>query len=97
MLKVLEVGKIEKTPEHRKMFELVKGFKMTGETLLIEVNPYESVGGLPTKTNYVVFTGKYTPYETVRDCGDHYILAGYSSYTRIDKNGLKVTFNVEDK
>lgn len=95
MLKALEIGKIERTAEHKKMFER-KGFKMTGETLLIESNPYEEVGGLPTKTNYVVFSGKWTPYETVRDCGDHFILARYSSYARIDKATLEITYDVED-
>ena len=95
-MKAIEIGKIARTAEHKRMFER-KGFKMTGETLVVEVNPYASVGGLPTKTTYVVFTGDYTPYETVRDCGDHFILAGHSSYTRIDKDTLEITYDVADR
>ena len=95
-MKAIKIGTIARTAEHKRMFER-KGFKMTGDTLVIESNPYKEVGGLPTKTTYVVFTGKYTPYETVRDCGDHFIHAGYSSYTRIDKETLAITYDVEDR
>ena len=47
-------------------------------------------------TVYVIFRGSWTRYGTVRDCGDHYIKANYSSYSRIDKNTLEITNNVED-
>ena len=54
MMKVIETGKIEKTEENKRFYNR-KGYTMTGETLTIESNPYESVGGLPTCTEYVVF------------------------------------------
>lgn len=41
--------------------------------------------------------GQYTPYGCVRDCGDHYIIARYSSYDKVEKNTLKITNYVEDK
>ena len=89
-------GTIEKSEENKKWYNR-KGYHMTGETLSLEANPYEDVGGLPTTTVYVVFKGSWTRYGTIRDCGDHYIKAEYSSYTRIDKDTLKVTFDVEDE
>ena len=48
-MKAISIGKIAKTAEHKRMFER-RGFKMTGDTLVIETNPYKEVGGLPTKT-----------------------------------------------
>lgn len=39
----------------------------------------------------------WTPYLCARDCGDHYILAQYASYTRIDKLTGETTADVEDK
>lgn len=39
----------------------------------------------------------WTPYGTARDCGDHYIIARYSRYDRVEKAGLQVTENVEDE
>ena len=38
-----------------------------------------------------------TPSGCARDCGDHYIVAHYGSYTRVDKRTLTVTKDVEDK
>ena len=95
MMKAIKTGKIEKSEENKKFYNR-KGYTMTGDTLLIESNPYESVGGLPTYTEYVVFRGSWTRSGTVRDCGDHYIKANYSSYTRIDKDTLTMTHDVED-
>lgn len=45
---------------------------------------------------YCVLKGNWTPYGAVRDCGDHYIKANYSSYDRIDKVTFQVTRDVED-
>ena len=39
---------------------------------------------------------KFTPYLCVRDCGNHYIIAGYSSYTRIEKETMEIIHDVED-
>lgn len=66
------------------------GMKPTGETL----NCTWSDG---TSMTYVVFKGTRTPYGYVRDCGNHYIIARYSSYTRIDKGTMKVTEDVNDR
>lgn len=76
-------GTIEKTERNRTWFDR-RGYHMTGETLELG------------DTTFVVFKGSWTRYGTVRDCGDHYIYAGYSSYTRIDKETLEITRDVED-
>lgn len=39
----------------------------------------------------------WTPTGCARDCGDHYIIARYSSYDRLDKKTLQLTKNVEDR
>lgn len=39
----------------------------------------------------------WTPSGCVRDCGDHYIVAQYSRYDRVDKKTLEKTCDVEDK
>lgn len=39
----------------------------------------------------------WTPYMTVRDCGDHYILAMYAEFNRLDKKTMQLTYDVEDK
>lgn len=39
----------------------------------------------------------FTPYMTARDCGDHYILAMYDRYDRLDKKTWKLTTDVEDR
>lgn len=39
----------------------------------------------------------WTPYGCARDCGDHYIIARYSQFDRVDKKTLQITFDVEDK
>lgn len=48
-------------------------------------------------TNYVIFKGNHTPYCAVRDCGDHWIRAGYSSYYRIDKATMQETATDYDR
>lgn len=39
----------------------------------------------------------WTPTGCARDCGDHYIIARYSRYDRVDKKTLQVTKDVEDR
>lgn len=39
----------------------------------------------------------WTPYGAARDCGDHYIVARYSQYDRVDKKTLTITRDVDDK
>lgn len=39
----------------------------------------------------------WTPFGTARDCGNHYIIARYSRYDRLDKQTMEVTKNVEDR
>ena len=50
-------------------------------------------GGAITK---VVYKGNWTPYGYIRDCGDHYIEALYSSYRRISKDLQTIVDDVED-
>lgn len=88
-MKALGKGTIEKTKENMDWYNR-KGYKMTGETLKLG-EPGVMV------CEYVVFKGTWTRYGTVRDCGDHYIKAEYSSYTRIDKETLEITYDVEDR
>ena len=39
----------------------------------------------------------WTPFGAARDCGDHYIIARYSQYDRVDKKTLAITRDVDDK
>ena len=87
-MKALGVGTIEKTEENKKWFDR-KGYHMTGKTL--------TLGDENSATEYVVFKGSWTRHMSVRDCGDHYIFAGYSQYYRIDKKTLEITEDVEDE
>lgn len=82
-------GTIEKTKENEEWFNR-KGCTMTGETYSEE---YED----ETATAYVVFKGTWTRSGTVRDCGDHYIIARYSRFDRINKETLEITKDVEDR
>ena len=71
------------------------GYACTGETLREEF-PDGSAQTL------VVFKRKPgfrhgTMYGMCRDCGDHYIIARWSRYDRIDKATLKITVDVEDE
>lgn len=91
MITKITTGTIEKNEENTKWYNR-KGYHMTGETLTIE----HTDNGNEYGTTYVVFSGSWTRYGTVRDCKDHYIYAGYSSYMRIDKDTFKITHDVED-
>lgn len=95
MMKDIKTGTIEKNEENKKWYD-TKGYHMTGETLSITYGDYYGEGH-DTTIVYVVFKGSWTRYGTVRDCGNHYIVAGYSSYTRIDKGTFEVTKDVDDK
>lgn len=72
------------------------GYKCTGETL---AERYEETEGREAGgTTYVVMKGKNrTPYGMCRDCGDHYIIAKWDRYDRIDKGTLKRTVDVDDR
>ena len=87
-MKALRKGKIILTEGNKKWYNR-KGYTMTGETL--------TLGDERQSTTYVVFKGDWTRYNTVRDCGDHYIKAQYSRYDRIDKQTLEITRDVEDE
>lgn len=92
-MKAIKTGTIETSKKNREWYER-KGYKMTGETLTLA---FDYTSDLKTETSYIVFSGTWTRYQTVRDCGNHYIYAGYSSYYRIDKNSLEITADVEDE
>ena len=65
------------------------GFEYTGELMHVQ---FENGANEVLR----VIKGSFTPYGAIRDCGDHYIKANHSSYTRIDKGTMKVTKDVED-
>lgn len=89
-----KIGTIE--PEEFAWYEQHNpGYKCTGETL---EERYESENGIDRgATTYVVMKGRSTRYDMCRDCGDHYIIAKWSKYIRIDKDTLKRTVDVEDR
>lgn len=68
--------------------------KCTGETLSEVVT---ETNGLERGTTYVVMKGNFTAYGMCRDCGDHYIIARWSRYDKVDKETLEITFDVEDR
>lgn len=83
------------TDEDLSFYERVNpGFKTTGELL---VHTYDDYPLKNCQTTLVVFKGRYTASGMCRDCGDHYIIANYSSYDRIDKGTMKLTRDVEDR
>ena len=88
MAKAMAKGTIEMSAENKNWYDR-KGYHMTGETL--------TLGDENSNCTYVVFKGSWTRYDTVRDCGDHYIKAQYSRYDRIDKETLEITRDVEDR
>ena len=45
----------------------------------------------------IIVDGTWTPSGCARDCGDHYIVARYSQYDRIDKATLQITKDVADR
>lgn len=96
-----ETGILEAT--EKDYFEKMNpGYETTGETLREEYS--EELGREGGATTYVVMkavSGKArrigTPYGMCRDCGDHYIIARWSRYDRIDKETYKRTPDVEDR
>lgn len=71
-----------------------KGFEYTGE--IVEIEYTSEHPGMVETHGFRVVRGRFTPYMGVRDCGDHYIKANYSSYDRIDKKTLEIIRDVED-
>jgi hypothetical protein len=90
---MIEKGTIELTKENTEWFNR-DGYTMTGETIK---ETTELPGGIPFFVSYVVFAGEYTRSGTVRDCGDHYIIARYDRYDKINKETLEITAYVEDR
>lgn len=93
MTRTFEISKIEKSEENKRFFDR-KGYHMTGKILketVVDDNGLESV------TEWVVFKGSWTRYCSVRDCGDHFIIARYARWDRVDKDTLEITYDVEDK
>ena len=84
-MKVLEIN--EEDREYFQKFyprhNIVGLLEMENETTII----------LKMKKGY----NGFTPSGCVRDCGDHFILANYFCYYRIDKKTLCVTKSNEDK
>lgn len=88
------IGQLEK--DDKEFFERVNpGYKCTGETL--EERYEETEGREAGATTFVVMKGRFTQYGMCRDCGDHYIIARWSRYDRIDKDTFKRTCDVEDR
>lgn len=65
-----------------------KDLKPTGETI-------KEISDNHSQTT-VVFKGSWTPYGCIRDCGDHYIKALYSSYRWISKDLQTTREDVKD-
>lgn len=86
--------------EDREWFEKMNdGFKCTGETLEEVFEGRDDDGRLADGggTTYVVFKGRFTAYGMCRDCGNHYIIARWSRYDRIEKGTFERTLDVEDR
>lgn len=93
-----ETGTLEKGD--KEWFEKVnRGYKCTGETLKEDFKGYNEKGLLVDGggATYAVMKGRFTRFGMCRDCGDHYIIARYSRYDRIDKGTFKRTIDVEDR
>ena len=69
------------------------GLHTDGQTL---VKKTKMSDGWPHATTLIIFTGTHTPFGYVRDCGDHYIEALYSSYRWISKDLTTIIEDVED-
>lgn len=83
-----------KMKEHREAYDH-KGYHITGEIIAVDWRDDPNAVGC-VYCEYVVFRGSWTRYDSIRDCGDHYIWARYSRYDRIDKETLEITRDVED-
>lgn len=93
-----KVGAIEEGD--KEYFERVNpGYKVTGETLEEHYEGFDENGRLVDGggCTYAVMKGRFTKYGMCRDCGDHYIIARWSRYDRVDKNSLTVKFDVKDR
>lgn len=94
MYKTVTRGTIEKTEENKNYYDR-KGYHMTGETITVS---YEDIDGSETATTYVIFKGTWTRSYSIRDCGNYYIHATGYQWNKIDKDTLKVTYDIaEDK
>lgn len=74
--------------------EAPDGFEYTGEIIKIG---YEASKNDEIVRTFYVLKGKKTPQFEVRDCGDHYIKANYSTFDYIDKKTLEIEKDVKDK
>lgn len=74
----------EQMESYRKMNE---GHDPTGDVLVENLKEGQIVKP--------IFKGKFT--HSVRDCGDHYIIARYSQFDRLEKDTLELTEDVEDR
>ena len=72
-----------------------KGLIPTGETIVKEWHGSEEWDN--SMVSKVVFKGNWTPYGCIRDCGDHYIEALYSSYRWISKDLQTIKEDVADR
>lgn len=83
-----EVKKNALSPEQIASYrEMNEGHEPTGD-LLVENH---STGQIVK----VIFKGKFT--HSVRDCGDHYIIARFSRFDRLEKDTLELIEDVEDR
>ena len=94
--KRLHMNTEEKEKETEYFEKVNQGWKCTSE-LLNEEYIDEKHNCLTYGCTYVVMTGSFTRYGMCRDCGDHYIIARYDRYDRIEKDTLNITFDVEDR
>ena len=80
---------ITKTTDDLSWYERAnKGYKATGE--------YLTEDWKTGSQTLVVMTGPRTIFGMCRDCGDHYIIARYDRYDRIDKATLTLIKDVAD-
>ena len=82
-------------PEEIEYFERHNaGYKCTGETL---EERFVDLFGMEHGAVYAVMRGKATLYGMCRDCGDHYIIARWSRYDKVDKATLNIEYDVDDR
>lgn len=78
----------------------IKYHKFTaGEMLIYQPMFKKTIVGVLLVDNcvWMVIKERYTPSFCARDCGDHFILANYDRYDRVDKSTFEITKDVEDK
>lgn len=71
----------------------IDGFTYTGETIKIA---YDIGRNREIFRTLHVLKGDYTPQFELRDCGDHYIKANFSTFDYIDKETLHIEKDVQD-